>query len=332
MTGDQELLRIGFIGAGEMATWAIYPALHFAPIRLQAVCDLDRNRAEAAAVRFGAAGWYTDYRDMWAGEDLDAVIIQMHPQDRRPLVIESLNAGYHVFIPKPPAASLSETEELAAAAEQAGRILMVNFQRRFSLAVSKAKEIMQTASFGQLTQLSSSFCSGLFTGARGAKYDDPVHAFMLDMAPHHLDLARYLGGGVRKMSLHHRRSGDGIALAVALEFDQGAVGTLQLNSHRIWWRNYDRIEITGMGEYLLLEDLWSIKHYSEERNTFTENWSDERSGELTGDGPCLIEFSDAIREQREPLCSIQDAVETMRLYQSMYDAVCQDRSGLIFER
>ena len=39
-----ELLRTGFIGAGVMASWAVYTALHFTPIHLQAVCDLDEGR------------------------------------------------------------------------------------------------------------------------------------------------------------------------------------------------------------------------------------------------------------------------------------------------
>ena len=42
-------LRLGFIGAGEMAMWSVYPSLHFAPIRLEAVCDLDAGKAEIAA-------------------------------------------------------------------------------------------------------------------------------------------------------------------------------------------------------------------------------------------------------------------------------------------
>ena len=152
------------------------------------------------------------------------------------------------------------------------------------------------------------------------------------MAPHHLDLALHLGGPVQRLSLFHTKSGDGIALALSMEFACGAVGTMQLNSQRIWWRNYDRIELTGTGEYLVLDDLWKIKHYTEDRNTFTENWSDERIGELTGDGPCLIEFVDAIREQRAPVSGIHDAVETMKLYQAIYDAVREDRSGIIFEQ
>ena len=332
MTDENKPLRIAVIGAGEMSMWAILPALHLAPVHLQAICDLDEERAKEAAIKFGTERWYTDYREMWANEDLEAVIVQMNPQPRQPVVLEALAAGYHVWMPKPPAESLLATIELAAAADESGNVLMVNFQRRFSFAVRRAMEIMQHDSFGPLTQMSLSFCSGLFTGARGRDYKDPIHAFLLDMAPHHLDLALHIGGPVQRMSLFHTQSGDGIALALSMEFASGAVGTMQLNSQRIWWRNYDRIEITGTGEYLVLDDLWKIKHYTEEQNTFTENWSDERSGELTGDGPCLIEFVNAIREQRDPVSGIHDSVETMKLYQAIYDAVREERSGVIFEQ
>ena len=332
MPDELKPLRIAAIGAGAMSMWAILPALHLAPVHLQAICDLDEERAKEAAVKFGTERWYTDYREMWANEDLEAVIVQMNPQPRQPVVLEALAAGYHVWMPKPPAESLSATLELAAAADESGNVLMVNFQRRFSFAVRRAMEIMRHDSFGPLTQMSLSFCSGLFTGARGRDYKDPIHAFLLDMAPHHLDLALHIGGPVQRMSLFHTQSGDGIALALSMEFACGAVGTMQLNSQRIWWRNYDRIELTGTGEYLVLDDLWKIKHYTEDRNTFTENWSDERIGELTGDGPCLIEFVDAIREQRAPVSGIHDSVETMKLYQAIYDAVREDRSGIIFEQ
>lgn len=332
MTDEIKPLRIAVIGAGEMSMWAILPALHFAPVHLQAICDLDEDRAKDAATKFGTDRWYTEYREMWEKEDIEAVIIQMNPQPRQQMVLEALAAGYHVWMPKPPAESLAAAEELAAAAKESGKVLMVNFQRRFSFAVTRAMEIMQRDSFGPLTQLSLSFCSGLFTGARGRDYEDPIHAFLLDMAPHHLDLASHLGGKIQRMSLFHTQSGDGIALAVSVEFASSAVGTMQLNSQRIWWRNYDRIELTGTGEYLVLDDLWKIKHYTEEQNTFTENWSDERVGELTGDGPCLIEFVNAVREQRDPVSSIGDSVETMKLYQAIYDAVRENRSGVIFEQ
>jgi len=324
-----EPLRLGFIGAGVMAAYAIYPALHFAPIALQAVCDLDEDRAKTIAAKFGPGRWYTDYHDMWQKEALEALIIQMHPGPRQPIVREALEAGYHVFIPKPPAMSLADTVELAETARRSGKILMVNFQRRFSFGVSRARELMAAPSFGQLTQLFCSFCSGKYDEIRGRGYDGPAHAYLLDFMVHHLDLARYLAGEVKQLALFHNQVDGGIAVALALEFMNGVVGTLQLNSQRIWWRNYDRIELTGQGEYIVVDSLWTLKHYTQAQNTFTENYSDQRSGELTGDGYALIEFVEAIRAGREPIAGIHDAVETMRLYQTIYEAIQQGRDGII---
>ena len=48
-----EPLRIGFIGAGGFARHTIYPALHLAPVALQAICDVDEAKAKDAAGKFG---------------------------------------------------------------------------------------------------------------------------------------------------------------------------------------------------------------------------------------------------------------------------------------
>ncbi len=322
-------LRLGFIGAGEMAAHTTYPSLHFAPIRLAAICDLDEDRARRAAARFGSGRWYADYREMWRREDLEALIVQMHPRPRQPIVLEALEAGYHVFVPKPPAMSLADTLELSEASRRAGRTLMVNFQRRFSFGVTRARELMADPSFGELTQLHCSFCSGAYDEVRGRDYDSPVQAYVLDFALHHLDLARWLGGEVSELALYHRELEGRVALALSVRFEGGAVGTLQLNSQRIWWRNYDRIELTGKGEYVVVDGLWGVKHYRAGGNTFTENYSDQRSGELTGDAASLNEFVAAVRQGREPVASVHDAVETMRLYQAVYDAIVEGREGEI---
>ena len=324
-----EPLRLGFVGAGSMANWAVYPALHFAPIRLQAVCDVDEGRAREAAGKFGPGRWYADYRRMWEEEDLEAVVVQMHPRPRQPIVREALEAGLHVFVPKPPAPSLAAARDLAEVSRRTGKTLMVNFQRRFSFGVAQARAILAEPSFGGLTQLLCSFCSGAYDEVRSRDYDGPVHAYLLDFAVHHLDLARYLGGEVAKAAVFHHERGGRLALSVALSFASGAVGTLQLNSERIWWRNYDRIELTGHGEYVVLDGLWSVRRYTPAGNGFTENYSDQRSGELTGDGPALVEFVEAVRGGRPPVSSIDDAVGTMRLYEAVYDAVREGRDGVV---
>ena len=311
-----EPLRVGFLGAGGFARHTIYPALHLAPVALQAVCDMDEAKAKDAAGKFGTGRWYTDRHKMWEQEDLEALIISMGPDPRQSLVREALEAGYHVFVPKPPAPSLADATELAETADQAGKTLMINFQRRFSLGVSRAKEIMAQDSFGQLTQLFCSFCSGTYP---------TVQWYLLDFAIHHFDLAQYIAGPAKEIAVFHNEVGGQGSFAVSVEFENGAVGNLQLNSQRLWRRNYDRIEITGQGEYIVLDGLWEIAHYAESENVFTDNYSDQRNGELTGDGHSLTEFVNAIRENREPIASINDCLKSMRLY----EAVLERRKGVI---
>ena len=311
-----EPLRVGFIGAGGFARHTIYPALHLAPVALQAVCDMDEAKAKDAAGKFGTGRWYTDRHKMWEQEDLEALIISMRPDPRQSLVREALEAGYHVFVPKPPAPSLADATELAETADQTGKTLMINFQRRFSLGVNRAKEIMAQESFGQLTQLFCSFCSGTYP---------TVQWYLLDFAIHHFDLAQYIAGPAKEIAVFHNEVGGQGSFAVAVEFENGAVGNLQLNSQRLWQRNYDRIEITGQGEYIVLDGLWEIAHYADSQNVFTDNYSDQRNGELTGDGHSLTEFVTAIRENREPIASINDCLKSMRLY----EAVLERRKGVI---
>ena len=311
-----EPLRVGFIGAGGFARHTIYPALHLAPVALQAVCDMDEAKAKDAAGKFGTGRWYTDRHKMWEQEDLEALIISMRPDPRQSLVREALEAGYHVFVPKPPSPSLADAIELAETADRTGKTLMINFQRRFSLGVSRAKEIMAQESFGQLTQLFCSFCSGTYP---------TVQWYLLDFAIHHFDLAQYIAGPAKEIAVFHNEVGGQGSFAVAVEFENGAVGNLQLNSQRLWQRNYDRIEITGQGEYIVLDGLWEIAHYADSQNVFTDNYSDQRNGELTGDGHSLTEFVNAIRENREPIASINDCLKSMRLY----EAVLERRKGVI---
>jgi predicted dehydrogenase len=264
---------------------------------------------------------------MFDEEDLEAVIVWMRPGPRHPLVIDALEAGYHVLVPKPPALSLDDGRTLAAAAATNGRTLMVHLHRRFSYAVTAARELMARPSFGDLTQLSCSFCSGTYDDVRGPGFDGPVHAYLCDFAIHHIDLARWIGGEVVEASAYHDERGGGGAFAVALRFENGAVGTLQLNSQRQWWRNYDRIEITGQGEHIVLDGLWGYRHYTAGENTFSENYSDERTTELNGDAAALTEFVASIREGRRPIAGIDDAVRTMTLYQAIYDAYRAGRQG-----
>ena len=321
-------IRIGAIDAGEYSELEhrLYRALYPAHLALQSVCDVSPSASKAServkeTARLFNSRYYTTPREMFQNEALDAVIVCMKAKSRGEFVLETLAAGYHIFLPKPPATSLEEALSLAAEAEKHNRIVMVNCRCRFSKGVQEAMRLMKKPSFGPLTQVLGSVSSDEYPSAE---------TFLLESGLHYLDLARYIAQAEPKeIAVFHNAIYGHDAFAISMEYTNGAIGNLQLTSHRLWQRDYDYLEITGHREYIQLEHgLQSVRHFTAERNTFTSNHSDEQSSILNGTQPALTEFVSAICEHREPIASIQDCIGTMRFYEAVLHAVKEKRQGI----
>ena len=107
---DEPEIKAGFIGCGSHSFRNIYPVFQFTPVQLVATCDLDIRKAEAFGAKFGGTSSYCSYGQMLEDEELDAAFICVGYDDRgRPLYphlsVDCLQAGCHVWIEKPPAAS-----------------------------------------------------------------------------------------------------------------------------------------------------------------------------------------------------------------------------------
>ncbi len=231
---DQPEIRAGFIGCGSHSFRNLYPTFQFAPVKLQATCDLDIEKARAFATKFGAANAYADHREMLEREDLDAVFICTGYDERgRPrypsLACDCLAAGRHVWIEKPPASSCAEIERMRAAARTAGRIVVVGLKKMFFPANEKAKELISAPDFGPISLATFQYPQGVPAMEEFEAYavrgePNRVTGF-LDHLCHPVSLMIYLLG--MPSSLHYRRSADGSG-AADFAFDSGAVAMLSL--------------------------------------------------------------------------------------------------------
>jgi predicted dehydrogenase len=127
-------LRIGIIGAGGIAQgchmkgYATMPDL----CEMVAVCDVFEETAKKAAEKFGVSKVYTDYKEMIASGEIDAVSVATPNKFHKDPTIDCLNAGIHVLCEKPLAMNADEAKEMCAAARASGKILQVALQSRFS--------------------------------------------------------------------------------------------------------------------------------------------------------------------------------------------------------
>ncbi len=96
-----------------------------------AIADPNMEAAQSLAKKCGVADAYSDYDEMLARDDLDAVVILTPTNTHVELIKAAAAAGKHIFTEKPLALTLPACDEAIAAVETAGVKMMVGFMRRF---------------------------------------------------------------------------------------------------------------------------------------------------------------------------------------------------------
>ncbi|MGQ9463161.1 MAG: Gfo/Idh/MocA family protein [Candidatus Fervidibacter sp.] len=114
------MLRVGVIGAGDVARKLYLPGLHNPDkgFVLQAVCDIVHERARSVSRDFGAQAVYTDAGEMLEREELDLVFVLTPLLTHPPIVRQVLQAGKNCYSEKPLTLSRREADELAELAER----------------------------------------------------------------------------------------------------------------------------------------------------------------------------------------------------------------------
>jgi predicted dehydrogenase/threonine dehydrogenase-like Zn-dependent dehydrogenase len=127
-------VRIGFIGAGNYASSMLLPHLAGrADVELSRVATNRSLSAANAQRKFGFAAANTDADAVLSDETIDAVFVVTRHSSHAELTCRALEAGKAVFVEKPLALTIEETERILATVDATGNDrLMVGFNRRFA--------------------------------------------------------------------------------------------------------------------------------------------------------------------------------------------------------
>jgi predicted dehydrogenase len=144
-------VRIGHAGLGY---WGPNLARNFGELaELRWLCDLSPDLLSEAAARHPGARTTTDFDELLADPELDAVSIATPVVTHYELAKRALLAGKHVFVEKPPAQSSTEAEELLTLAEEGGFAFMPGYLLLYHPAVSRLKELIETGELGEVLYL-----------------------------------------------------------------------------------------------------------------------------------------------------------------------------------
>ncbi len=200
---SMDRVRIGLIGAGNIARLHAR-AYNDAPnAELYAVCDVDEERMQQRRTEWGATTGYTDYRELLADPNVDAVEIITPHYLHAKMGVAALEAGKHVSMQKPMATTVAECDTLIAAAKSSDRCFRTFENFQYYPPIVRAKELLESGAVGEPLSIRMKVITGTKEGweipyERWSWRFDPAKGgggrIMLDYGSHMFALAIFFMG------------------------------------------------------------------------------------------------------------------------------------------
>jgi predicted dehydrogenase len=302
----------------------LVPALaKVAHVRLDTIVSARGLSARHLADKLGFRACSTEAATVLAGTDSTAVVIATRHNLHASQTIAALRAGKHVFVEKPLALCEEELQRILDEREQAGKLLLVGYNRRFS---PLAREL---GAFFAGRRSPLVMCYRVNAGVIPA--DSWIHdpavggGRIVGEVCHFIDLAAYLASAP-PVSVHCQGVAPGTAarnddnVLVTVGYGDGSLCTIAYVATGDASVGKERFEVMGDGSYALLEDFRSLElRRAGKRRVIRKLVQDK------GHAAELRAFVEAVRAGGPPPI---DVVTLAAVSQATFAAVASLRDGL----
>lgn len=151
----EKRIKIGLVGCGQIADAHLQQIRRIPWADPVAVCDLEPLLARQAAERFEIPGQFTDLDQMIEQTRPDVVHLTTPVGSHRPLALQLLAAGVHVYVEKPFTVDADEAREVLVAARQAGRLVCLGHDQLFDPAWLECRRRVAAGAVGDVQHVES---------------------------------------------------------------------------------------------------------------------------------------------------------------------------------
>lgn len=248
-------LRVAVIGCGPIGNRHADIHREDPLAELVGVCDIRKDRADAAAARLGVPAFY-DAPSMLERLKPDVVSVATggveYGSDHYKPTIQALEAGCDVLCEKPICNTIPEAEKMVDCARRLNRRFGIDLNHRFTPAARLARQWVDEGLIG--FQLFINMAMWIHHPNETAPY------YMIKaLNPHSVDVMRYFGGDVDKVHCFALQApGQTIwsTMQLNVHFTSGAVGHLTASYDMARGHPMERCEVAGLDGRLVLEDMW----------------------------------------------------------------------------
>lgn len=321
------VIGCGFFAQNHLAGWQDIEGAE-----IVSVCDLNIEKAKAAAEKFGIAHYTSDINELFATQTLDFVDLPTTMETHEALVRSAVARNIPIIVQKPFAPDLEGCRRMVAMAQAANVPLMVHEDFRFQNVFRAAKKIIDRGELGRLTfgRLSWRTAIDVYSNQ---PYLKKVKRFMImDVGIHMLDLARFLFGDAQGVFCQTQQIKPGIvgedAATILLSHDNGATTVIDFSyASRREPDPFPQtlVEIEGTAGSLLigLNQILTVHVNGNTRQEKVEHdprsWTSEPWTQIQ-DSVVHTQrhFIECLRQNREPETSGRDSLLTYGLLEAAY--------------
>ena len=247
--------RVGVVGLGPIGTKhsSIYAEMESAD--LVAVCDRDRDRADAGGSRFGVRQYYS-VKEMIDDADLTMVSVatggEEYASDHYEPTMQAIAAGLHVLGEKPISNEIPPAEEMVAAAREKGVCYGIDLNHRFTPAAKLAKRWVDEGRIGHQLFINVSMW------IMNPRETSPWFQIKA-LHPHTVDIMRYFAGDIEAVQCFVTKAPGRKIWSTAqfnMRFKSGAVGHLCGSYDIERGHPMERTEVAGIKGRFVIEDMF----------------------------------------------------------------------------
>ncbi len=291
------MLGYAFMGKAHSNAFKKLPYMMYPPPAipvLEAICGRNAEATREAAKRYGYRKTYTDWREMLADPAVQ-LFDNGGPNDAHAEpCIAAAGAGKHILCEKPLARTAEEAKAMLDAVTKAGVKHMVAHNYRFVPAIRQAYELIKSGQLGRIYHFRAVYLQEWIMPHYGTpmiwRLDKKAagSGALGDLGSHIIDLGRFLVGEMKSVAaltktfIPERPDAEGKmvkvevddAFAAVVEFENGAIGTLESTRFAAGRKNYNCLEING--------EKGSIRFNLERMNELEVFWIDDQPRETQG--------------------------------------------------
>ena len=334
-------IRFGIIGCGIIANWHANAIMAIEDAELVGVTDNNPEGSHAFSQRYGVQV-FESLENILSCKEIDAVCICTPSGLHAPQAILSAKAGKHIIVEKPMALGLPSADEVIAACEANNVKMEVISQLRYTKAVRKLKEAVDSGLLGRIVagdiymkfyRSQEYYDKGSWRGT----WEMDGGGALMNQGIHGVDLLRYIMGPVKTITAHTRTLIRKIEVedtaAAVLEFASGALGIIQATTS-IYPGYPRRLEINGdKGSIVLEEDSiarWDVEGEAVPEDVIIQSTTSKASSNPVsfGNEGHILQIRDmveAIKNDRKPLVDQYEGRKPIEIIMAVYES---SRAGM----